>query len=220
MMGSREEGARKEEQPVHQVYLDTYYIDQYEVTTARYAKFIQETKRGEPDEWSSDFARQHGNKPVVGVDWNDATAYCAWAGKRFPTEAEWEKAARGTDQRIYPWGNQPPNEQRANFVGGFLFKNYGVLTDVGSYVQGKSPYGVYDMAGNVCEWTADWYDENYYSKSPARNPKGPPIGELRVVRGGSWGDNVIPRRSANRDRKSPTTRDFTLGFRCAQEVPK
>lgn len=187
-MGSRKDDktAEKDERPAHLVYLNAFSIDQYEVTTSRFAEFLRETKRAVPKYWSEQVPQQHGNKPVVGVDWNDADAYCAWAGKRLPTEAEWEKAARGTDQRLYPWGNQPPNEQRANVNRCCDFKDYGVLTDVGSYEQGKSAYGAYDMAGNVWEWTADWYEENYYSTSPARNPKGPSSGEYRVLRGGSW----------------------------------
>lgn len=229
IMGSRESDkyAREDERPAHSVHLDAYYIDQYEVTTARYATFFQETKRPTPAYWSELVLRQHGRKPVVGVDWEDASAYCAWARKRLPTEAEWEKAARGTDQRIYPWGDSEPDEQRANFSSGFDFKNYGVLTDVGSFEQGKSPYDVYDMAGNVWEWIADWYDENYYGKSPVRNPKGPStniisrVPQGRVLRGGSWNDGRGNVRSADRDPQFiPSTRFDRAGFRCAQDVPK
>jgi formylglycine-generating enzyme required for sulfatase activity len=107
--------AQDDERPAHSVYLDAYYLDQYEMTTARYARFFQQTNRNTPTYWSEQIIQKHGNKPVVGVDWNDATAYCSWAGRRLPTEAEWEKAARGTDQRLYPWGNAAPSEQRANF---------------------------------------------------------------------------------------------------------
>jgi len=149
MMGSQESdrNARDKERPAHSVYLDAFYIDQYEVTTARYATFFQATNRPKPRYWSELILRQHGRKPVVWVDWKDASTYCTWAGKRLPTEAEWEKAARGTDQRLYPWGNQPPTDQRANFGRCCDFKDYAVLADVGSFEQGKSPYGVYDMAG-------------------------------------------------------------------------
>jgi formylglycine-generating enzyme required for sulfatase activity len=229
IMGSRESDkyAREDERPAHSVHLDAYYIDQYEVTTARYATFFQETERPAPAYWSELVLLQHGRKPVVGVDWEDASAYCAWARKRLPTEAEWEKAARGTDQRIYPWGDSEPNEQRANFSSGFDFKNYGVLTDVGSLEQGKSPYDVYDMAGNVWEWTADWYDENYYGRSPVRNPKGPStniisrVPQGRVLRGGSWNDGRGNVRSADRDPQFiPSTRFDRAGFRCAQDIPK
>lgn len=222
MMGSRQDdkSAENDERPAHSVYLDAYYIDQYEVTTTRYATFFRATNRRQPTYWSEQLLQQHGNKPVVGVDWNDASAYCAWAGKRLPTEAEWEKAARGTDQRPYPWGNATPNKTLANFERGFDFKDYGVLTDVGSFEEGKSPYGAYDMAGNVWEWVSDWYDEHYYSKSPARNPKGPSSGEYRVIRGGSWSDGPVLVRSAYRSRITPTNRLVYLGFRCAQDIPK
>ncbi|MDH4080878.1 MAG: SUMF1/EgtB/PvdO family nonheme iron enzyme [Nitrospira sp.] len=208
MMGSRDndESAQNDERPAHPVYLDAFSIDQYEVTTSRYAKFFQATNRAAPHYWSEQVLKRHGNKPVVGVDWNDATAYCAWTGKRLPTEAEWEKAARGTDQRVYPWGNASPSEQRANFSHCCDFKDYGALTDVGSYEAGKSPYGAYDMAGNVWEWVADWYDESYYGKSPDRNPKGPSAGQYRVLRGGSWVYVPVNVRSANRLWNSPSER--------------
>ncbi len=222
MMGSREDdkNASNDERPAHLVYQEDFYIDQYEVTTSRYATFFQEKKRQPPENWSEQVLKEHGRKPVVvGVNWNDADDYCAWAGKRLPTEAEWEKAARGTDQRRYPWGNAAPSETLANFGHCCDFENYGSLTDVGSFEGGKSPYGAYDMAGNVWEWVADWYDGNYYGKRPERNPTGPSRGEYRVLRGGSWGigpDNV---RSANRDWTSPTVRNATFGFRCAQDRP-
>ena len=217
-MGSPDGEGDTDEHPRHQIYLDAFYIDKFEVTTSRYAKFFQETNRSKPDYWPVNVLGQHGNKPVVGVDWNDATAYCSWAGKRLPTEAEWEKSARGTDQRLYPWGSQPPNEQRANYDHCCDFKDYGAVTDVGSYEAGKSPYGTYDMAGNVWEWVTDWYGENYYSKSPERNPKGPSSGEYRVIRGGSWDNGPGNVRSALRVRLTPTLRLDSLGFRGAQDL--
>lgn len=189
------------------------------MTTARYAKFFQETNQTAPEFWSGRVVKQHGNKPVVNVDWDDATAYCAWAGKRLPTEAEWEKAARGTDQRLYPWGNSEPSMQRANFDHCCDFEAYGALTNVGSFEQGKSPLSAYDMAGNAWEWVADWYDEHYYSKSPARNPTGPSGGDYRVLRGGSWHDDPVFVRSSLRAKHIPMTRYDSIGFRCAQDRP-
>jgi len=218
MMGDDTSG-QNDERPAHPVSLDAFYIDQYEVTTTRYARYFEQTNRAAPQYWSTQVPLNHGNKPVVGVDWNDAVAYCAWAGKRLPTEAEWEKAARGTNQRPYPWGNAAASAQRANFGHCCDFKDYGALTDVGAFEQGKSPSGAYDMAGNVWEWVADWYGENYYAKSPARNPKGPSNGESRVLRGGSWLSGPVLVRSAGRDRSSPTSRGVPFGFRCAQDVP-
>ncbi|MDF0674093.1 MAG: SUMF1/EgtB/PvdO family nonheme iron enzyme [Nitrospira sp.] len=218
-MGTPDGEGNKDEHPRHRVHVDAFYIDQYEVTTARYARFFQETNQDAPKYWSDRVPKQHAHKPVVGVHWGDATDYCAWAGKRLPTEAEWEKASRGTDERRYPWGNEPPSEQRANFHK-TEFQNYGVLTDVGSFEEGKSSSSVYDMAGNVGEWVADGYDENYYSKSPVRNPKGPPTEVFGVVRGGSWGNRPYGIRSAFRNRNLSTNRNDDVGFRCAQDVPK
>ncbi|MDF0674087.1 MAG: SUMF1/EgtB/PvdO family nonheme iron enzyme [Nitrospira sp.] len=222
MMGARQDDqmAAKDERMAHTVHLDAFYIDQYEVTTARYARFLQETKRPAPKYWSDQIPQRYGNKPVIGVDWNDATAYCVWAGRRLPTEAEWEKAARGTDQRLYPWGNTEPSQQRANFDHCCDFNIYEVLTDVGSFEGGKSPYDVYDMAGSVWEWVADWYDESYYSKSPESNPTGPSSGEKRVLRGGAWDSTPVYVRSGDRLKLSPTFRHDNIGFRCAQDAPK
>ncbi len=218
-MGSRQDGkmAEKDEWPAHQVYLDAYFIDQYEVTTSRYAKFFQETKRTAPVFWHEQVLTQHGGKPVVWVSWHDAQAYCAWAGKRLLTEAEWEKAARGIDQRLYPWGNAEPSQTLANF-GYHDSMGYGVLTNFGSLEDGRSLYGAYDMAGNVWEWVADWYDSNYYGKSSVRNPKGPSAGEYRVLRGGSWFNGPRELRSAYRGRDTPLIRGAAIGFRCAQDV--
>lgn len=219
MMGAHQdyEIAGKDEQTTHTVYLNAFYIDQYEVTTARYAKFIQETKRPAPKYWSEEVLQQHERKPVVGVDWNDAAAYCAWGEKRLPTEAEWEKAARGTDQRLYPWGNEEPSRQWANFDH-CCDKGYEALAEAGSFEQGKSPYGVYDMAGNVWEWVADRYDEGSYGKSQERNPTGRSSSEKRIVHGGAWDSAPAYVRSSYRLRLSPTFRLDNIGFRCAQDA--
>jgi len=146
VMGSE---AGPSERPVRRVFLDAYYIDTYEVTNGLYGKFLQATRRHEPRYWK-DARVNDPNQPVVGVTWYDAEAYCHWSGKRLPTEAEWEKAARGTDGRISPWGNQWDSARASTSDGGS-----GKLSPVGSYEAGKSPYGAYDMAGNVWEWVAD-----------------------------------------------------------------
>ncbi len=221
-MGSPDSEGDKNEHPRHRVTLDAFYMDKFEVTVARYAEFMRATNRSKPQYWDQVDSSKHRNLPVVGVDWHDAKAYCEWGGKRLPTEAEWEKAARGTDGRTYPWGNEQPTARLANFGKEFTFDNIydDRLAPVDSYEAGKSPYGLHHMAGNVLEWTADWYDENYYSKSPPRNPKGPASGEDRVLRGGSWLSVPDTVRSAARYWNIPTTRNAYIGFRCAQDVPQ
>jgi len=220
MMGS--EDGEDNEKPTHRVYLDAFYMDRYEVTTSRYARFLVTTGRPQPDRWNEVKLASDGDRPVTGVDWNDADAYCHWAGKRLPTEAEWEKAARGPDGRAYPWGNEPATPVRANFDKSCIFcKTYeGVLKPTGSFETGKSPYGIYDLAGNVQEWTADWFDETYYLTSPPRNPAGPEHGQEKVVRGGSWLSRGDLLRSALRNWEVPTGRFAYVGFRCVQSLPK
>jgi formylglycine-generating enzyme required for sulfatase activity len=203
-MGSPDGEGNKNEHPRHQVYLDAFYMDKFEVTVARYAEFIRAKNRAKPAFWDLVVSGKHGNLPVVGVEWWDAKTYCEWVGKRLPTEAEWEKAARGTEGRTYPWGNDQPTARHANFGKGYTTNAYDDrLAPVDSYEAGKSPNGLHHMAGNVWEWTADWYGKEYYGKSPARNPTGPSGGEYRVIRGGSWNDVPMNVRSAHRLRNTP-----------------
>jgi formylglycine-generating enzyme required for sulfatase activity len=208
--------------PAHKVYLDAFYMDQYEVRVSLYASFLKATKREKPYNWDQMDPQADGDRPVIGVDWYDADAYCHWAGKRLPTEAEWEKAARWTDGRPYPWGNGRLEKTRAsyNWDGKRKWEGYKTLSPVGSYLTGKSPYGIYDLAGNVWEWTADWYDRDAYKNSSTRNPAGPAMGEFKVFRGGSALSHATDVISALRNRASPTGRAITIGFRCAQSPPK
>ena len=214
LMGSAESDvdAASDEKPQHPVYLDAFWIDQTEVTNAMYMRCVDADICSLPI-IPGDEITQKPQQPIQGLAWTQAAEYCQWVGRRLPTEAEWEKAARGTDARLYPWGNTPPTEDLANFD--FLSDGF---TDVGIFPAGTSPYGVMDMAGNVWEWTADWYDENYYANSPYENPTGPESGIIRSIRGGAW--NTVPRaiRVTNRHWAYPY-RDDIVGFRCAANEP-
>ncbi len=205
-----------DEKPVHTVYLNAYWIDQTEVTNGQYALCVSTGGCTPPSQNSSNTnTSYYGNTqfddyPVIYVKWNQAQAYCEWAGRRLPTEAEWEKAARGTDGRIYPWGNESPTSGLLNYN-----LNVGDTTEVGKYPNGVSPYGAYDMAGNVWEWVNDWYGETYYKSSPASNPSGADSGDGRVLRGGSWLNYVVDSRSADRGKYDPTYAIVDFGFRCS-----
>ncbi len=216
LMGSDRTQALEDEGPSHRVWLDSFAIDLHEVTTAQYAAFIVETHRDAPWQWETVDPIRHNDRPVIGVSWYDADAYCRWKGKRLPTEAEWEKAARGTDERLYPWGNQVPTKDYANFGLGARFSYNQVLFPVQSYDQGKSPYGLYHMAGNVYEWVQDWYATNYYETSPDRNPQGPAQGQFKIMRGGSWSDLAKYLLAYGRFKLPPDTRNSYAGFRCAK----
>lgn len=243
IMGS-EEGAL-DEQPARKVSLKAYFIGKHETTFAQFYAFVTATGHRKPrlagylavDSTDLHLFMKPSNT-VVGVSWYDALAYCEWKGKRLPTEAEWEKAARGADQRKWPWGNQERADY-SNLVGagdGFLY-----ASPVGALKQDQSPYGVYDMAGNAMEWVSDWYQEDYYGIAPVSNPTGPERGEFKmgpggdsqalpltffeikgegfkVIRGASWNDSIKRAQTTIRFKTHPAYRDVTIGFRCAKDA--
>lgn len=219
LMGSSDADnyASSDEKPQHMVYLDAFWIDQHEVTNAQYRQCVEAGKCQLPNpmnSWTRDLYygnAQFDNYPVIYVSWDGANTFCQWASKRLPTEAEWEKAARGTDARIYPWGSTFDKNLLNSSEG-----DAGDTTEVGKYPNGASPYRALDMAGNVWEWVNDWFDANYYSSSPRENPIGPTLGNSRVLRGGSWYSSQGNVRAAGRGVNSPDFRDDRLGFRCAQ----
>lgn len=212
LMGSSEadEEADDDEKPQHSVYLEAYWIDQTEVTNVMYRRCVEAGGCTEPQHSARYGPDQYANHPVIGVTWFQAQAYCTWAGRRLPTEAEWEKAARGSNGRLYPWGNTPPNSDLLNFN-----RQVGDTTEVGQYPAGASPYGALDMAGNTWEWVEDRYSQNYYTQSPAENPPGPTSGTTRVLRGGAWGVDTRAVRAANRFWAFPGRNDLD-GFRCSR----
>jgi len=223
LMGGGQEG-NFDEHPQRGFYLDAYYIDLYEVTHAEYRRFAKMLNRPMPviPVFEDDVRLLQGDRqPVVGVMWVDAFAYCAWAGGRLPTEAEWEKAAHGESEIIWPWGN----EFSPYLVNGRGEEDgYKYTAPVGSFEGGRSPYGVYDMAGNVSEWVSDWYNQFYYKTAPFNNPKGPEVPDLNkvvVYRGGSYLSTMEDLRGARRfGGAHPERGENTVGFRCVREANK
>lgn len=214
-MGSDEDWYMK---PVHKVKQKGFYIGKYEVTNAQYKKFCDTTKRKYPEnpDWDADYFLGKPNYPVIKVSWGDAAAYAKWAGGRLPTEAEWEYAARGGTTTKYYWGDEL-SHGHLNYMGIEGKDQWEWTSPVGSF--SPNPYGLYDMLGNVWEWVADWYGEDYFSKSPAANPKGPKKGIYRMLKGDAWNMGA-PRGTVHRYWKAPEHKRDYSGFRIAFSAAK
>ena len=218
-----------DEEPVHEVTLSEYYIDRYEVTAHDFAQFLN----AHPDEAEryielgkavtieqadGDYRARPGLEkyPANRVSWYGADAYCRWRGQRLPTEAEWEKAARGTDERPFPWGDQYPHNDFVTFRRPFVKHGFDAMKPVDAMPEGRSPYGLHHMAGNAWEWVADWYDAGYYDESPAQDPQGPDTGISKVLRGGNWYFKAYYMRTTYRFNEHPDVFKVWQGFRCAE----
>ncbi len=222
LMGDAFGEGNSDERPWHRVYLDAFFIDKYEVTNEQYRAFCDATGRGYPldpgfgGSYTSNYFLNKPQNPVTDVTWHDASAYATWACKRLSTEAEWEKAARGAlEGKRYPWGDTITHDD-ANYSGAGGRDMWNYTSPVGSF--SPNGYGLYDVAGNVWEWCADWYGDSYYGSSPASNPTGPATGAYRVLRGGSWFNAASYVRVALRNSLVPSLRNDIYGFRCARSL--
>jgi formylglycine-generating enzyme required for sulfatase activity len=217
------------ELPQQRVWLDAYEMDQNEISLGEYLAFLQQRKQFPPEElqkliWHVITVHSVSDHtltrwPALYVTWHEASSLCTSKGKRLPTEAEWEKAARGPEGNLFPWGDTAPNVERAMF-GQHHVHEIPILAAVDSHPEGKSPYGLHHMAGNVAEWVQDWFGFDYYAYMPGKNPAGPTNGRYKSVRGGSWKSKIIMLRTATRSGAAPDQRSATVGFRCAQSSVK
>ncbi len=210
---------KEDQKPMHFVYTSAYFIDKHEVSNAEYKEFVLSTGHEKPIFWDDENFNPP-DLPVVGVSWYDAMAYARWKGRRLPTEAEWEKAARGNDDRLFPWGKKWSKGFVFYFVNIFgEIDNYKYTAPVNYYQSGVSPFGLFNMAGNVWEWCLDWYEKDYYRVSPETNPEGPAEkGHHKVLRGGSWANDIDGVQVINRARNSPIVKNNIYGFRTALPV--
>ena len=203
----------RDDRPAHKVRLDAYWMDSTEVTHAAYAEFLAATGHRAPYHWlDGKMPKRLASHPVYNVEWADAQSFCHWKGKRLPTEAEWERAARGgLEEAKYPWGDEAPARDKARYS-----------TPKGTQPVGGHPandYGLHDMAGSVAEWCQDWFERTYYSTSPAENPQGPSEGMYRIIRGGAWSDGPARITVFFRNWVRPNQRTPNLGFRCVRDMP-
>ena len=223
LMGSPEGEGRRDEHPRHAVWLDGFYLDRFEVSGGDFQAFLEAHPKEHPPitGW---FGRRPRpgleERPVIGLTWDRCRRFCEWKGKRLPTEAEWERAAAGREGRRYPWGNAPPDLSRANFGRCCFIMKGEILNPVGALEKGRTPEGVYDLAGNIAEWVADWYDPGYYRISAYRNPQGPARGRYHGIRGGAWNSLPDYLRSARRYGESDGKDFYGIGCRCARSAGK
>ena len=220
-MGSPEGKGKKNEHPRHKVYLSAFFLDKYEVTFSDFEAYLAANLKKYPTitGWIDRKPRSDMiKKPIFGLQWKRCRNYCSWRGKRMPTEAEWERAAKGKENRAYPWGNAEPDKKRANFGKCCFIQKGKVLTEVGHYEMGMTPEGIYDLGGNVAEWVNDWYDKKYYHKTPYKNPQGPKKGKYHVIKGGAWNSLPTYLRSSSRYGDSDAKDYYGIGCRCAKNA--
>ena len=230
-INNKNEWGDTDEEPVHKVFLKSYYIDRLEVSASQFSNFLNLNLKKAPLYFQTGsgvtiekvdrlYSPRAGlnNYPANRVSWYGADAYCRWLNKRLPTEAEWEKSARGIDGRIFPWGDEFPTNDRVTFRRKFNEIGFKVLEMVDSMPNGRSPYGAHHMAGNAWEWVSDWYEDIYYEKSPFANPKGPDFGVSKVLRGGNWYYKAYYMRTTYRFNEKPGVFKNWQGFRCAKDL--
>ena len=218
LMGSKKGVGRPDEYPIHKVYLDAFYLDRFETTGKDFEEYLSANPKQHPTItgwWGRQVRPDMKNRPVFGLTWKRCSDYCDWRGKRLATEAEWERAAAGLAGRKYPWGNESPDQKKANFNRCCFIRKGLSINEIGSHQSGITPEGIHDLAGNIAEWVYDWYDKNYYKNSAYDNPRGPISGTNRTIRGGAWNSLSGYLRSSARYGYDDAKDFYGIGCRCA-----